>query len=95
MTFEIDFLYDGLPYRGLVTTTGMAENKYYFVKVESENQELYLNIVGKPCGQDKMDWCFKEPQMDENDEQVDKNFLMEIGEAIEKYQSTNGEAVEL
>ena len=89
MTFEIDFLYDGFPYRGLVTTIDEANDKHYFVKVESENQEFYIDIVGNPCGQDKMDWCFKNLQDNDRDEQIDKNFLTEVGEAIENYETNN------
>ncbi len=87
MTFEIDFLYDGQPYKGLVTTMEGTGDRHYFVKVESENQELFLNIIGNPCGEDKMDWCFKDPESRGNEQQIDKNFLTEIGEAIEKYEA--------
>jgi len=90
MIFEIDFSYDGFPYRGLVTATGDAENKTYVVKVESDNQEFYLDIVARPCDQGKSDWCFKNDLPTQKDLPFDKNFLLEIGEAIEKYESSNG-----
>jgi hypothetical protein len=89
--FIIDFLYDGLPYRGLVTPKEKTETESlsYSVKVESENQELYLDIIANPCGTDKMDWCFRDPAGAPEDSRFDKNFLQEIGEAIEKYESAN------
>jgi hypothetical protein len=34
-----------------------------------------------------MDWCFKCPDGEEPPANIDKGFLQEIGEAIEKYQS--------
>jgi len=58
--FVIDFIYDGIPYRGLVTGKKENDISSYSVKVESQNQESYLEIVANPCGEDKMDWCFKE-----------------------------------
>lgn len=85
MTFEIDFLYNGQPYKGLVTAMEGSQDKHYFVKVESDNQEFFLNIIGNPCGEDKMDWCFRDPESRED--HLDKDFLSEIGEAIEKYES--------
>jgi hypothetical protein len=89
--FIIDFLYDGLPYRGLVTPGKETEtgSLYYSVKAESENQEFYLDIVANPCGMDKMDWCFQYPDNSPADARADKNFLQEIGEAIEKYESAH------
>ncbi|HSZ35407.1 MAG TPA: hypothetical protein VK772_18980 [Puia sp.] len=89
MTFEIDFLYNGQPYKGLVTTTKSIGDKHYFVKVESENQEFSINIIGKPCGDDDMDWCFRDTESIGTDKNPDKEFLTEIGEAIEKYESIN------
>ena len=87
--FIIDFLYDGLPYRGLVISKEETEtgSLSYNVKVESENQELFLDIVANPCGMDKMDWCFRDPDNTPADARFDKNFLQEIGEAIEKHES--------
>ena len=38
---------------GLVTTMGEEDDKHYFVKVESDNQEFSLNIVGNPWGRIK------------------------------------------
>lgn len=87
--FIIDFLYNGIPYRGLVTANGENDILSYSVKVESENQESYLNIVANPCGEEKMDWCFKDPDAETENTIFDKNFLQEIGEAIEKHEVTN------
>jgi len=89
--FIIDFLYDGLPYRGLVTPKEESEtgSMSYNVKAESENQEFYLDIVANPCGSEKMDWCFQDPDTSLMEARVDKNFLQEIGEAIEKYESAH------
>ncbi len=89
MVFEINFIYDGLSYRGLVTPTGDAENKTYSVKVESSNQEFFLDVIANPCGPGKSDWCFKDELTTQNDLQTDKNFLIEIGEAIEKHETVN------
>jgi hypothetical protein len=88
-SFIIDFIYDGIPYRGLVTVNGERDVLSYFVKVESENQESYLEIVANPCGEDKMDWCFKDPDAEPENKSFDKNFLQEIGEAIEKHEVAN------
>jgi hypothetical protein len=87
--FVIDFLYDGIPYRGLVTTNRADDTLSYSVKVESQNQESYLEIVANPCGEDKMDWCFKDADAEPDSQTFDKNFLQEIGEAIEKYEAAN------
>jgi hypothetical protein len=86
--FVVDFLYDGFPYKALITPNGENDDKSYGVKLESENQELYLDIVANPCGSDKMDWCLKETAEGPNSG-FDKNLLMEIGEAIEKYEISN------
>jgi hypothetical protein len=87
--FTIDFLYDGVPYRGLVSPKGEQGVLSYSVKVESENQESYVDIVANPCGEDKMDWCFKDPDAESGNQAIDKNFLQEIGEAIEKYEAND------
>jgi hypothetical protein len=89
--FIIDFLYDGLPYRGLVTPREETKtgSLSYSLKVESENQEFFLDIVANPCGMDKMDWCFQDPDNTPDEARFDKNFLQEIGEAIEKYESVH------
>ena len=89
--FTIDFLYDGLPYRGLVTPKEETKtgSLSYNIKVESENQEFFLDVIANPCGSDKMDWCFQDSDTSPADTRFDKNFLQEIGEAIEKYESTH------
>ncbi len=82
--FVIDFTFRGAAYKGLVTPYGGDDHAGYGVKLESENQETYLNIVATPCGVGKMDWCFKE---EERQVEYDQDLLREIGEAIEKFQA--------
>lgn len=82
--FIIDFNYQGTAYTGLVTPKTNDVQEGYTVKLESENQDLFLDIVAKPCGEDKMEWCFMDNSAGG---EYDKDFLQEIGEAIEKYQS--------
>jgi hypothetical protein len=85
--FVIDFRYDQVPYSALVVPRQEEGETIYTVKAESQNQEFYLDIVANPCGEDKMEWCFKgTPSESEN---YDPALLQEIGEAIEKYQSEN------
>ena len=85
--FVIDFIYNGAPYSGLVTPKKDNGSVYYSVKLESENQESQLDVIAIACESDKMDWCFKCPDGEEPPANIDKGFLHEIGEAIEKYQS--------
>lgn len=84
--FVIDFAYQGATYTGLVTPKTIKGEILYAVRLESENQELYLDIFANPCGENKMDWCFKELPGEGQMNDYDKEFLQEIGEAIEKYQ---------
>lgn len=88
--FSIELLYGGVAYQGLVRPGQENGQTYYSVQIESDNQESYLEIVAKPCGTDKMDWCMREKDEDGNDGKTDKNLLQEIGEAIEHYESENG-----
>jgi hypothetical protein len=83
--FIIDFIYDQVPYTGLVRPRKEADNLVYTIEVESQNQELNLDITANPCGDGKMEWCFTG-----NPEEAgtyDPALLQEIGEAIEKYQT--------
>jgi|GEM_PF-3205327 hypothetical protein len=85
-SFVINFVYQGVNYVALVTPKIYSGQEGYAVKIESENQELFLDIFAQPCGDDKTDWCFidsSEPHTYE----YEKEFLQEIGEAIEKYQT--------
>ena len=83
--FVIDFMYEQMPFTGLVSPRQERGDWIYNVKVESQNQELNLDITANPCGDGKMEWCFKgEPGETIN---YDSALLQEIGEAIEKYQT--------
>ena len=83
--FIIDFVYDQIPYTGLVSPKQEGNELFYTVKVESQNQEFYLDIIANPCGDGKMEWCFKGDSSDADN--YDPALLQEIGEAIEKHQS--------
>ena len=84
--FVIDFTYEQMPFTGLVSPRHEGDNPVYSVKLESQNQELNLEIIANPCGDGKMEWCFKgEPNESDN---YDLALLQEIGEAIEKYQTS-------
>jgi len=84
--FVIDFTYDQMPFTGLVLSRKKGEDLVYSVKLESQNQELNLDIIANPCGDGKVEWCFS----GESDEtaRYDPALLQEIGEAIEKYQTS-------
>ena len=56
--FVIDFLYEQMPFTGLVLPGNKGSDIIYSVKVESQDQELNLDIVANPCGDGKMEWCF-------------------------------------
>jgi hypothetical protein len=82
--FVIDFTYQGAAYTGLVSPKEIEGKTGYSVRLESENQEFFLDIFAKPCGEDHQEWCF----MDESERQsADSEFLQEIGEAIEEHLS--------
>jgi hypothetical protein len=83
--FVIDFIYEQMPFTGLVSPSQAGDGLIYSVKLESQNQELNLDITANPCGDGKVEWCFRgEPNEAEN---YDPALLQEIGEAIEKYQT--------
>ena len=83
--FVIDFIYEQMPFTGLVSPRQEGDEWVYTVKVESQNQELNLDITANPCGDGKMEWCFRgEPNEAES---YDPSLLQEIGEAIEKHQT--------
>jgi hypothetical protein len=54
-SFVINFIYEGLNYAALVTPKTYDGQEGYAVKIESENQELFLDIFAKPCGEEKID----------------------------------------
>jgi hypothetical protein len=85
--FVIDFIYEKMPFTGLVLPRKEGDDLLYSVKLESQNQELNLDITANPCGDGKIEWCFKgEPGESGN---YDPALLLEIGEAIEKYQANS------
>ena len=84
--FVIDFVYAQRPFTGLVSTREQGSETVYSVKLESLDQAINLNIVANGCGNGKTEWCFSGIPEDEGDN--DPALLQEIGEAIEKYQTT-------
>jgi hypothetical protein len=56
--FVIDFVYEQMPYTGLVFPKQAGHELVYSVKVESQNQEINLDIIANPCGEGKVEWCF-------------------------------------
>jgi hypothetical protein len=85
--FIIDFTSNGISYSGLVTPISSGDELHYAVVVESENQELHLEIIADNCGEGKLDWCYKESGNSQESNPYDKAFLQEIGEAIEKHET--------
>ena len=83
--FLIYFVYEQMPFTGLVIPRQKGEDTVYCVRVESQNQELNLDISANPCGDGKMEWCFSGTPNEADG--YDPALLQEIGEAIEKYQS--------
>ena len=84
--FVIDFTYNGASYSGLVTPREEKDELFYSVHLESENQELNLDILARECDSDKMDWCFRCPDGQEPPQNIDQDLLQEIGEAIEEWE---------
>jgi hypothetical protein len=84
--FVIDFVYDQMPFTGLVQPRKVGDDLMYSVKAESQNQELNLDIIANPCGEGMVEWCFSGTPDDAGT--YDSGLLQEIGEAIEKYQTS-------
>jgi len=84
--FVIDFVYEQKFFTGLVSPREQGSDTVYVVKAESHDQEIKLNIIASGCGDGKMEWCFSGSL--EDGEGYDPSLLQEIGEAIEKYQTT-------
>ena len=84
--FVIDFIYEQKPFTGLVLPRKEGDDLVYSVKLESQNQELNLDITANPCGDGKTEWCFKGEPNEEGS--YDPALLQEIGEAIEKHQTS-------
>lgn len=85
--FIIDFTYDGVLYSGLVTPIASGEALHYSVLVEGKNQEMHLEVIADHCGEGKLDWCYKPSDNSDGQDAYAKAFLLEIGEAIEKYET--------
>lgn len=82
--FQINFNYEGSSYAGLVTPIENGGQLSYKINLESENQESFVEIVGKPF--ESGDWHFECSNGDNPGDYYDKQLLVEIGEAIEKKQ---------
>jgi hypothetical protein len=82
--FVIAFHYDGIPYTAIVTPCMDAGPLYYAVKLESGNQDNYLEIHARPPGADRTAWEFTCPDEQQTPDSYDPRLLEEIGEAIEK-----------
>ena len=82
--FVIDFVYEQRLFSGLVIPRQAGDHVTYSVKLESQDQELNLDIQANPCGEGKSEWCFS--GVPNESEKADPALLQEIGEAIEKYQ---------
>ena len=85
--FVVDFTYDGVSYSGLVTPLSSGDELRYAIVVESENQEMHLEIIADNCGEGKLDWCYKDNGDPQVFDRYDNAFLQEIGEAIEKHET--------
>jgi hypothetical protein len=84
--FVIDFVYEQKHFSGLVIPREQGSEIVYSVKVESQDQELNLDLIANPCGDGKMEWCFS--GITSEAQRYDSAFLQEIGEAIEKYETS-------
>jgi hypothetical protein len=85
--FIIEFVYGQMPFTALVIPKKAGGKLIYAVKLQSQNQELKLDISTVPCDDGKTEWCYS-GGWDEGVD-FDPDLLMEIGEAIEKYQIEN------
>lgn len=83
--FQIEFNYQEIPYIGIVMRVAQGKDIWYRVKLESENQEEYVEILAKSSASEEGDWKFECEPTGSALEYYDKGLLDEIGEAIEKY----------
>lgn len=83
--FEIEFTYAGSPYAGLVRPLSSNPDSGYCVVLESENQELYLEILLLPASSPLEDWDFKCGEGEDASHYYDKELLEEIGEQVEAH----------
>jgi hypothetical protein len=80
--FTIDFAYDGVLYKALVTPQQGAGS--YKVQLESENQENFVEIIATAPALGTDHWIFRCPDDEEPSTHYDQELLEEIGEAIER-----------
>jgi hypothetical protein len=83
--FEIDFRYQEVAYIGLITPIDKTTEIWYSIKLESANQEHHVEIIAKPSSSEIEDWDFTCNDGNEAIRYYDKDLLVEIGEAIERY----------
>lgn len=87
--FQIKFAYDGIMYYGLVR----EENDGFFVDLEIEGHEAFLQILLTPSSSALKDWEFTCRNGEEATHYFDKGLLQEISQRIEAY--LNKTAVDL
>ena len=91
--FQIEFTYQDIPYIGLVTPVIKNKKTGYHVDLESENQESNMRITLTPSNSALEDWDFECGEGEAATEYYDKDLLEEVGEAIEKYNLTDGQTI--
>jgi hypothetical protein len=89
--FTIDLTYDGVSYAAIVIPKQENGMVTYNIKLDSENQESFVEIIAVPPGNGIDQWIFKCPDDQEPFEYYDKRLLEEIGEAIEKNEVSGGD----
>jgi hypothetical protein len=91
--FQIEFTYQDISYIGLVTPVIKNKKTGYLVDLESENQESNMRITLTPSNSALEDWDFECGEGEPATEYYDKDLLEEVGEAIEKYNLTDGQTI--
>jgi hypothetical protein len=84
--FQIEFTYDEVSYVGLVVSTRQDGDIGYRVHLESDNQEIYLDLILMPSDSELEDWVFTCGNAENAKKYYDKGLLEEVGEQIEAYQ---------
>ena len=82
--FQIEFTYQQVRYAGLAKPLERANQLWYSVDLESENQESRIQIIGRPATTTAEDWEFTCGEGEAATGYYDRALLEEIGEAIEK-----------
>lgn len=84
--FQIEFIYQGIPYLGIVKPLDRNDQAWYAIQLESDNQESHLEIMLKPSTSDLNDWDFYCINGQEDaSAYYDRDLLTEIGEAVEAH----------